>query len=376
MKSLLIILTLLMSVNADEIESENIFSNTNFIQYAKSDDASYSFDYNRFRFENRSYIENFSSLLILDNDTIVGSKYLNDSKGTPHDSTLYNPDIPFNTSIKLGSNPYDRVKIYRALAKYEDDEHALTFGLQRVAFGVGRVWTPTDMFNPLQSLSLESAERSPVFALDYNNAFSDTGSLELVTSIQENNDLKAAIRIKEYVLFADMGLIIVKEKNRQLLGFEIEGHLLETGVEVRSEGGIFTNTKADKSFTKFILGADYGFENSLILTAEYLYNENDYKSNQMAYPSFGDDTFTNVIAHKDSNYMALMASYSFSTLISGSLLGMYNLEDESSIFIPTFLYSLSDESTLNIGGFIGIGSSGSEFKETPNLLFASVSITF
>ena len=371
MKSLLIFFLLLSSINASEIESENIFSNTNFIQYAKSDLANYTFDYNRFRWENRSYMDNFSTLLIVDNDTIIGSKYLDETSGSPFDTTLYNPDIPFNTSTKIGSNPYDRLKLYRALVKYQDEQHALTIGLQRVAFGVGRIWTPTDMFNPLQSLSLESAERSPVFAADYNYAFSDTGSIELVISRQENNNTKEAIRIKEYVLFADMGLVIVKEKERKMVGYVIEGHLFESGIEFRSEGGIFTNTKDDVSFKKLIVGMDYAFESSLILTLEYLYNETDYMQSPIP-----KDTFTDVIMQKDSNYVAAVASYTFTTLISGTLMGINNLDDNSGIIVPTIVYSLSDESTLNVGGFIGFGKDSSEYAEIPKLLFASVSVTF
>lgn len=379
MKNLLIFLLLLTQINAVEIESENIFSNTNFVQYAKSDTDTYKFDYNRFRWENRSYLDNFSTLLMVDNDSIIGSKYLNDTRDTPLDSTLYNPDIPFNTSYKIGSNPYDRVKLYRALVKYEGEEHAVVLGLQRVAFGVGRIWTPTDMFNPLNSLSLESAERAPVFAADYNYAFSDTGSIEVVASVQENNNTKAAIRIKEYVVFADMGLVIVKEKERQLLGYEVEGHLFETGVEVRSEGGYYTNTKDDVSFTKFIVGADYAFENSLIVSAEYLYNETDFAMvdfNATMIPVMGNDTFLDVIAHKDNHYAAGVASYGIDTLWSASIVGMFNLEDESGMFIPSLNYSLSDESTLNVGGFLGFGKDKSEFGEIPKLLFASVSVTF
>lgn len=374
MKKLSIYLLLLGVVYASEIESKNIFSNINFVQYAKSDLTGYLFDYNRFRWQNSSHSDNFSTLLIVDNDTIIGSKYLDETKGTPFDTTLYKPDVPFNTSAKLGSDPYDRVKIYRALVKYEEQGHVFTIGLQRVAFGIGRIWTPTDMFNPLKSLSLESGERSPVFAADYNYAFSDTGSVETVISRQEKNDTKGALRIKEYLLFADMGMVFIKERERQMIGYEIEGHLFDSGIEVRSEGGIFTNTKDDVSFKKWILGMDYGFENSLILTLEYLYNETDYSQTPM--PNFGKDVFTDVIMQKDSRYGAAIAGYSFSTLLSGSLLFMYNLDDNSAIAVPSIIYSLSDESTLNIGGFIGFGKEGSEFSEIPKLLFTSISVTF
>ena len=336
---------------------------------ANGEDQQY--DYNRFRFENRTYLDNFSTILIVDNDTVIGSKYLN----SIDDSQLYSPeDVPFEISKKLASNPYDRVKVYRALAKYEGEQHAFVFGLQRVAFGVGRIWTPTDMFNPLKSLSLESAQRPPVLAAYYSYAFSDTGSLELVTSRRKNGENKAALRVKEYMLFADVGLIVVKEENRELYGYEFEGHLFDTGIEVRSEGGLFKNTKDDVSFKKFIIGADYAFEEPLSITLEYLHNETDY--NEVGYPNFSKDSFTDVIMHKDSNYMAAMASYGFSTLLNSALILMQNIDDGSNILVPTLMYSLSDESTLNVGGFVGYGSTSSEFGNTPNLLYVSVSITF
>lgn len=381
MKKALLTLCLLASVFADEVESDNTFSNTNFVQNAQgtlnSVDFNYKFDYNRFRWENKSYFGDFSSYLAIDNDSILGPSFLDTAYGKR--STNYTADVPFETSKKLGDNAYDRAKVYRALVKYEGDQHALTLGLQRVAFGVGRIWSPVDMFNPLKSLSLESSERAPVLASHYNYAFSDTGSIDLVVSLQENNDTKGAIRIKDYIGFADMGLVVIKEKKRQLLGYVIEGHLFDTGVEFRSEGGYFSNTDDNKSFVKLIAGADYGFENSLTFTVEYLYNQTDYSKVTTPYEtisSFGKDTFTDVIEQQGSHYLAGMVSYTFSTLLSGRMITMYSMEDYSGIVIPTLAYSLSDEMVVSLGGFVSFGADDSEFGTTPLLLFSSFSVTF
>lgn len=377
MRKILLIITLLFSTLQAEVTFENTLEDTNFALNSKIASEAYLYDYNRLRYTSDIYSGDFSTKVIIDNETLIGNKYLNSSLGKL--ASVYTADVPFDITTKINDNPYDRLKLYRAFVQYEGDKHAFTIGLQRVAFGVGRIWTPVDMFNPLQSISLESGERAPVFAARYGYALGDTSTLTAVLSEQADKNIKGAFRLKFNTGFADLAAVYVKEKNRELIGYEAAGALYNTGFELRSEGGSYTDTTTNTTFTKLIVGTDYSFENSLTLIAEYLYNENQtgYAYNPLIQSySVTPDAFSDVINQKDRHYLAVMASYQFSTLLSGFLLAMNNLVDGSLITISSLNYSLSDESNLILGGFVSAGASNSEFTATPNLIYLNYSITF
>ena len=59
-------------------------------------------------------------------------------------------DTPFNTQTPF----YDyasasvRGRLYRLYGGYDDGENRISAGLQNITMGVGRIWTPTNLFNP------------------------------------------------------------------------------------------------------------------------------------------------------------------------------------------------------------------------------------
>lgn len=359
-------------------EHQWVVENSNFVLNAHQANQDYTYDYNRLRLHYNNYYDNFSTVVKVDHEAIFGSKILNSP--TTNMISRYEPDIPFDTAWNLASDPFQRVKIYRAFTSYITKKHTVNVGLQRVAFGVGRVWTPVDMFNPLQSLSLETGERRPVLAAHYSYALDETAHIEVVTSQQKNLDIKGALKLKGNLREIDMALLTVQERTRTLYGYELQGELFSTGIELRSEGGVFTNVLTQKSFIKYIVGVDYAFENSLILGFEYLYNQTDLTQNYaLLLAGFAptiDDIFTDVVLHKDAHYGALTASYQFNTLLHGMGLVMHNMVDASTIIVPSLSYSASDESTLNIGAFLSMGDASSEFGARGTIMFANLTITF
>jgi len=76
--------------------------------------------------------EDISAKLILDNENIYSFKDKNNK----------------NTS-----------QFYRGYLRYSGEKHMLTLGLQRIPFGVGRIWNPIDIFNPIDITSIETDER-------------------------------------------------------------------------------------------------------------------------------------------------------------------------------------------------------------------------
>ena len=282
--------------------------NNNIFNY---DDGQQGRDYNRLRLESTVRPEGkspFIGRLIIDNE----SRYRYLQRSLVNDTSLY-----------------------RAYLEYRGEKHFWVAGRQRVPFGVGRVWNPVDVFNPIDSMSIETGERKGTEALRYEYGISDLANFDLTVSKE-----KSAARIKGFWQYADLALLTVydNENDRDIIGYEAEGELLDTGIELRSEGGRFHDRRSGESTTEFIVGAEYGFANSLSLLGEYRYND-----------------------ESKIDYWANSLGYQATPLLSLRFLNIFNLDDNSSFWAPSAIYSLSDEMSISGGAFFYHGQQNDEF---------------
>ncbi len=282
--------------------------NTNIPGY---DELYQEFDYNRLRAELTLEHDRYPDViatLIVDNETLY--------KANP--GSLVN-----DTSI------------YRAYLEYRGARHFWVVGKQRIPLGVGRFWNPIDIFNPINIEAIEPNERPGTNTIRYEYALSDLSNIDV--NVAEG---KGAVRVKGYLEFADVALIGEwdEDLNQDILGWEIEGELASTGIELRSEGGSFHNRQSGQRHTEFIVGAEYGFANSLILLGEYHY-----------------------IDVPRTDQIGLSASFMPAMLWTCSLMSVTDMDDGSGFISPVVLYSLSDEMTLSTGAFIYHGPDSSTF---------------
>ncbi len=303
----------LLPVAGNGIELEPSYENSNIISFEEVEGVQVL---NRFRLQGVVSSEKMtamSGVLILDNNTF----YVHDT------SYLEN-----------------QLKVYRAYLEYAGDKHFITVGKQRVPLGVGRIWNPVDVFNPIDSFSVEPEEREGTIALRYEYALNEVSNFD-VTFSQD----KGAARLKSYLGGADLALLGVVDFDNQLdiVGWEIAGELPGTGIELRSEGGTFHDQETGNRHLELIVGGEYGFVNSLSLLGEYFYN-----------------------GETKSSYLGLTGSYTVSMLLSVQLFAVMNFSDYSRGIIPSFTYSLGDDMTLAGSVFLYQGDFGEEYGDLAN----------
>jgi hypothetical protein len=242
------------------------------------------------------------------------------------------------------------IDFYRGFISYIGEEHSFYFGRQRIPFGVGRIWTPVDIFNPLDSTTIEPDEREGTDSLRYEYSLNELSQIDITLSRD-----KGAFRVKGFLEYGDVALIALydNETDTNIIGWELEGEFLETGIEVRSEGGIFFNKRENTHNTEIIIGAEYGFPGSLTFLAEYYYDE-----------------------LLNTDRIGMTISYQATPLLMFSLLNIFNLTDGSTFTTPGFNYSLSDEMTLSGGILLYNGSTGDEFGLDSDLVFLNWFIHF
>jgi len=356
------------------VSPEVTFENSNFTINRPIDSTKEKtlYNYNRFRLTASIHQDNWFFTSIGDIENYLGKEIIS---STPY---LLNrrieADTPFSTQTGLsnyGRGEYSG-KLYRLYGGYVDAKHRISFGLQKISMGVGRIWNPSDLFNPKNSLSLEPDEVYGVFSLVYTYSINDLTQITKVIAEQKNHNFKYASSIKGYVEVVDLALNLISSDDSSMLGYEIEGEIFDTGFALRSEGGWFEDKILKEEFFQDIVGADYTFENSLSLTSEWLYSSKNFSKEQIVSTSLSMQN--NLMRSK--SYAGLVIGYEFDVLLYGNLLGITNTNDRSFYIAPSLRYSLDDDMTVQIASMLYDGKDGSEFGDIGQTYYVNFKVTF
>lgn len=344
-------------------------------------DKTYLYNYDRLRFRGDYTQDNLFTTIIVDGVNYLGDDYVNSAEFE------YIRRIESDTPFKTQSSFYDYdngsayIKLYRLYGGYEDSQNRVVVGVQNISMGVGRIWNPTNLFNPKNIYALEPDETFGVAAISYTRHINETSNLSVVASQNADNDFKYAASYKTFFNLADVGLNAVSSNDLKMLGYELEANLADTGVEIRSEGAYIQNSlktttteTEDREFFQGIVGADYGFENGLTVIAEVLYSSESFSYKELLL-NYESQILQNLVYSKF--YTALSLSYSFNIFLDASLIYIESFNDKNSRFVsPTLSYNLNDYNSFMLGAMLQDGDSGSEFGEFENSYYFKWILSF
>lgn len=373
MKRALLIGTFLC-VSAAAAQFESTFENSNFTLSSPQDGTGKRELYNTNRFRIREDLRegNWFATAIGDVKNNLGYDTINSVSYKA--ASAIRSDTPFST--QTGTYDYTEGQIYAQLYRlyggYADEKHRFSAGVQKVSMGVGRIWNPTDLFNPKNPLALEPDEVYGAFALSYTYSLSNLSQITAVAAQRADHSFKYAGRVKGYLGFADAAIDAVSADDVRMIGYELEGELLESGIELRSEGGWFDDKLLHQQFFQGLIGADYAFENSLMLIGEWLHTSRTFEREIVLRTPAGAPN--NLLRSHD--YLGLSAGYQFDPLLYGTLFSIVNAEDGSFYAGPSFRYSLEDDISLGLGGMFYGGKTGTEFGNYGQTYYFNLKITF
>jgi hypothetical protein len=370
-----IILLLCITLPLLAIEHDLTIENTNFtlskIPYPDEDRILYN--YNRLRLTDKIKEGNWFATIIADIDNYYGKDYIHSSEY--QFLRAIKADTPFD--IKTNAKNYGAGEVFGRMHRfnvgYTDEKHNMVFGLQKISMGVGRIWTPTDLFNPRNPLALEPDQIYGTYALSYTYALGELSEVMGVVAKRHDHSYKYAGRVKGNVGFADIALDLLSSNDAQMIAYEIEGNVFDTGIEWRSEGGYFKDKLLNKEFYQTILGMDYGFEDGLTIILEWIHSSATYSFEEIL--AYQDSTLSNN-RFLSSDYLGTSAYYEFNLLINGSLSIIYNPEDQGSFISPLLEYSLSDDISLAIGAMLYYGDKESAFGNVDNIYYLRFKATY
>jgi hypothetical protein len=153
----------------------------NIWQYTASQlgDQPYYLNTSRLRLTVDTHEGIFQSHADFDNQVAAGSFF-----GTKDFKFFgYAPPTPWLTmqkTISTGTANGYGIGAYRAWIGVQDEAGVLRVGRQRVAWGTGKIWNPTDVLNPYQPTSVERDERRGVDAVYGRAGIGTLGQAELV----------------------------------------------------------------------------------------------------------------------------------------------------------------------------------------------------
>jgi len=366
---------LCLTVPLMAVEHDFSIENTNYtiskVPYPDGDRTLYN--YNRLRLTDQIKEGNWFAHIIADIDNYYGEDYI-ESFEYQFLGTI-NADTPFD--IETNSKNYGNGEVFGRLHRfnvgYSDETHNVVFGLQKISMGVGRIWTPTDLFNPRNPLALEPDQVYGNYALSYTYALGELSEIMGVVAKRHDHTYKYAGRIKSNFGVLDIALDVLSSDDAQMIAYELEGNLFETGIEWRSEGGYFKDKLLDKEFFQGILGLDYGFQNGLTLVTEWIHSSETYSFDEILLHQ--ESTLSNN-RHLSSDYIGASAYYDFNLLFNGALSLIYSPDDQSSFISPVIEYSISDDASLALGAMLYNGNGESEFGTIDNSYYLRFKVTY
>ncbi|GEM_PF-1500120 len=303
------------------------------------------------------------------------------------------PDELFDLYWGLNSDRYVVAAhtLDRAYLSFFTDYFSVMVGRQRIAWGVARFISPTDLFNPFDPSDIDKEEKLGVDALLCEIPLGDFSGLSLVFAPTKNMDYASyAFRLYTNFLDYDFGLMAGRFKDREVYGFDFTGQIGDVAIygefAYNMEDDIDSYLIEDRfapfgfsvrwtkgEYIRAVFGAEYVFSNTLSVLLEYYYNGKG-EANRENY------NFTALAEGKEltlgENYVFGSLGYELTPLVRGDFACFYNIDDQSALFSPSIEYSATENLYLKIGAQIGVGDMGSEYRLRPDLYYFQVRYYF
>lgn len=246
-------------------------------------------------------------------------------------------------------------------------------GRQRIAWGVGRIWSPTDLFNPINPANFGKIEKDGVDAASITYSFGNFTDLNIVYNPQDklttsNGGFRFRTNFDEY----DFAVVGGYFDQRIIAGGDFAGNLFDAGI--RGEGIIsMDKNNLNNNFVRLVFGMDNQFTSKLYGLIEYQFN-GEGAADKFKYNLLG--LYNGDIINLSRNYVVVSGSYQLTALLTLTIANNSNLNDGSGYLNITGAYSLSDNATLTLGALDSYGSRFGEYWYYPSSYYLHGQVFF
>jgi hypothetical protein len=328
---------------------------------------SYGADLNRLRLEVEGKPLSWAAFDIqYDNEVLFGN-YLRTSQFALQKNQ--EPDTYWDLQSTTLDRPsvFARQRLYRGYLDLYSPVADVRLGRQRIAWGTGRFWNPTDILNPFDPTQLERDERPGVDAVLAERKLGALSKVSLVYAPQRPSSTSStAAQVHTNFRETDVSIMGGQFHRDEVAGFDFAGRIGQVGI--RGEAA-YTHAHVGESYTRAVLGADYVFPNTFALSAELYYNGQGTTDKQAYdFPALFAGTVQNLAQH----YGGVYVGYDITPLLRLNTYGILNLDDGSVFVYPSLVYSLITNLDLTLGMQLFAGAKGSEYGAFHNVYFAQL----
>lgn len=314
-------------------------------------------------------------------------------------SRLLQPQPLLDLSWILGDND-DYVlqqRLFRAFATLYLGGSQLTAGRQRIAWGTGYVWNPTDLLNPTNPIAIERDEKDGVDALYLEVPLDALSRLEValapVDAFRKTSfALRSTVNLRGYDLSLMAGSFqqqrfalrfVVPEltlwqatpfyRRETVVGADFAGYLWGAGFRGEFAYTWQPQSAPKHSYARLVLNLDYNFPGDVYGMAEFYVNgQGTTDKSQYDLLALLRGDMLNLARH----YFALVAGKSLSPLWRADFYGIANLDDGSALAGPAITYSLATNFDVHASAYLFLGGADTEFGRAGNSFFASLQYFF
>ncbi len=261
----------------------------------------------------------------------------------------------------------------RLYLKFPVSRADVILGKQRIAWGTGFIFSPTDNFNKPNPLNL-SGRKEGINALVTKIFIGDLSALDFIIApadIFQRIDNEINLERLKYSKFAsrftfnrfktDMAFSYQYdgETRNNICGLDIKGDLklgyhLET-VFIYNRDAFDAEDIAD--YWQSVLGLDYSFQGKWVLLGEYFYNGSG-KATETALPA-GDFSLLDEFRYR--HYLSYQIRYQHDILLGVNISCLWNMVDKSFILSPGINYSFFQNTDLSLSSHIFFGDETDEY---------------
>lgn len=315
---------------------------------------------------------NMKADVSLDNEFLIGDffktpEYHALRSNDQHQLNLVDLDKVYATRSHVDA----RVSVYRAFVKYDNPEYQATIGRQMIDWGRTKFYSPTDLFNPINPLTVEKDERMGVDAVNVEFTMKDAKYDAIAAPMRTLGDSSFGIRRYWRQDTYDMFLMAADIRNDAVVGYCFDGYYGKAGLR-----GEFTQTHSEhgRNYPRATIGLDYNFPNKIYLLCEYFYNggADDNNPEQFA----GSYLYASRTLSQHRNLFSTLVEYEVHPLVKWYNYLIYDLDKGSVYFNPELKYNIITNFDLSVGAQLYAGSVTSEFGNYQNLYYTQAQYFF
>jgi hypothetical protein len=261
---------------------------------------------------------------------------------------------------------------------------SIVAGRQRIQWGTGRIWNPTDLFNPINPASFDRIEKDGADAVSakvYLGSFTDVQAVVNFRTARGQRDGAApapdssnyGLRVRTNLQEFDVSAMGGWFDRRMVLGGDLAGSMFDAGVRAEAIYAFEGEELPNSDYLRMVIGADYQFTPEFYALVEYLYNgegHNSPTSYELVRLLEGD------ILQLNRKYLYVGGSYLVHPLVSTSAGIMQNIGDGSGFLSMVATWSSSDNSLVSAGAMLSYGDELDEYWYYPLSLYLKAEYHF